>query len=56
MMSFCLGTDLMSSQLANIHLLQLSVSRILATTAGCGLTILFERGFLAGKQEVHRAG
>jgi len=46
MMSFCLGSDLMSSQLTNIHLLQLSVSRILATTLGCGLTVLFERGFL----------
>ena len=58
MMSFCLGSDLMSSQLTNIHLLQLSVSRILATTIGCGLTILFERGFPGERKKhgMHHAG
>ena len=51
MMSFCLGTDLMTSQNSNMHLLQLSVSRILATAAGCGLTVLFEKMFLPSKND-----
>lgn len=50
MMSFCLGTDLMTPQSGNIHLLQLTVSRITATAAGCGLTVLFEKGFLPGRK------
>lgn len=51
MMSFCLGSDLMTPQTGNIHLLQLAVSRIAATAAGCGLTVLFEKGFLPEKKE-----
>ena len=50
MMSFCLGTDLMTSQSGNMHLLQLAVSRVIATAAGCGLTVLFEKGFLSEKK------
>ena len=51
MMSFCLGSDLMTPQNGNMHLLQLAVSRIAATTAGCGLTVLFEKIFLPEKHE-----